>query len=389
MPAWPEILAAAALLPVVGGSVYALLCVGAAALFARRRDRPPAPVATWPPVSLIKPICGLEKDLAKNLRSACSQDYPAFQVVLSIQRPDDPALPLLRKLESEFGPERVSVVVADSAPVVNGKIQNLVGALAAARHDLLVISDSDVRLRPDYLRTIVAPLADPEVGCVCTLYRAVRAESWFERLELLTLNAEFIVSVIFASVTGASGFCLGASTALRRSTLAKIGGLEPLAEYLVEDYEMGRRIREQGFRFVLVPYFVDMMVDLSAPADWWRHQVYWDQNTKAARPIGFFATVLIRAVPFALLFAALRGFDPLGSTVLAATLAWRLITTAATLHLALRDREGLRSLALLPLRDLAGLASWLAALVKTHFVWRGYRFRLLRGGRIEPRNLAT
>jgi ceramide glucosyltransferase len=378
--------------PTLTGSIYAVLSAAAVLLFFHRARRAalPAAGAPLPPVSLLKPVYGLEKHLRENLRSACLQDYPQYQVVISVQRLDDPALPLVREIEREFGPARVTVAVSASEPVVNGKIQNLVGALAAARHDVLVISDSDVVLRPDYLRAIVVPLADPTVGYVCTLYRATRAARWFERLELLTLNADFVVNVIFASLTGASGFCLGASTALRRSTLEEIGGLDALADYLVEDFEMGRRIRARGRRGVLLPYITDTVVDLPSAAAWWRHHVYWDQNTRAARPGGFFASVLIRPLPCALLYAALRMFDDVGMLVLGTTLAIRLATAALVLGpRGLRDREGLASLWLLPLRDLAGLASWVLALSKRTFEWRGLVFGLTRDGRIVPREVST
>jgi ceramide glucosyltransferase len=318
------------------------------------------------------------------LASACELDYPDYEVILSAQRLDEPALPIMRRLAEEFGEGRLRVAVAASAPKMNGKVQNLEIGLAVARHDVLVISDSDVRLRPDYLRSIIAPLADPDVGYVCTLYRAVAAESWYERLELLTLNVDFTANLIFANVTGASGFCLGASTALHRRTLAAIGGLAPLAEYLAEDYEMGRRIRAMGLKGVTLPYFVDTMVDLQKVRQWWDHQVYWDQNTRSANPLGFFATVLTRSVPFAILFALIRIFDPVGLAVLAAALAVRLATAAFILRVGLDDREGLRSLWLLPLRDVVGLASWFVAQTRQNFVWRGNQFGLVQKGRIDP-----
>jgi ceramide glucosyltransferase len=378
------------LLPVVVGSVYGLLTAVAVHLFCRRR---PAPVADdspaeWPPVTILKPIYGLDKNLAANLRSTCAQDYPTYQVVLSAQRLDEPALPLLREIEREFGPERVTIAVADSKPVVNGRVQNLLIGLAAARYDILVTSDSDMLLRPDYLKTIVLPLRDPEVGCVCTLYRAAKADRWFERLELLSLNADFVANLIFARMTGASMFCLGASTALRRSTLEDIGGFEALRDYLVEDFELGRRIRERDLRMALPAYFVETIVDLKNPGEWWGHQVYWDQNTRAARPIGFFATIVVRSVPFGLAFACLRGFDPVGVSTFAAAVAIRLATTGVILQ-RIGDEEGLRSLGWMVVRDLAALVSWFVALTKKTFVWRGEEFQLTGDGRIVPRRATT
>jgi ceramide glucosyltransferase len=371
------------LVPVVGGSLFYMATQVTASLFFRS-EQGQATNTNQPPVTMLKPIYGLERNLERNLRSALSQDYPDYQVVMSVQRLDDPALPLLRRLEQEYGPERATVVAVQSEPVVNGKVQNLENGLSAARHDILVISDSDVFTPADYLARIAAPLRDADVGYVCTLYKGVDARSWYEQLELLTYNAEFIPSSVFAYRTGASGLCLGASVALRRTTLEAVGGLASLADYLVEDYELGRRILERGERMVLLPYFVDLTVDLDSAKSWWRHQIYWDQNTRAARPVGFAASVLTRAVPFALLYAALRLFDPLGLLILLAAIAVRLGTAAGN-ALLLRDRATLRALWLLPLRDLAGLLFWVLAMGKRTFVWRGYGFELARGGRIVPR----
>jgi ceramide glucosyltransferase len=374
------------LLPVVGGSLFYMATQVTASLFFRS-EQGQATNTNQPPVTMLKPIYGLERNLERNLRSALSQDYPDYQVVMSVQRLDDPALPLLRRLEQEYGPERATVVAVQSEPVVNGKVQNLENGLSAARHDILVISDSDMFTPADYLARIAAPLRDADVGYVCTLYKGVDARSWYEQLELLTYNAEFIPSTVFAYMTGASGLCLGASVALRRTTLEAVGGLASLADYLVEDYELGRRILERGQGIVLLPYFVDLTVDLDSARSWWRHQIYWDQNTRAARPVGFAASVLTRAVPFALLYAALRLFDPLGLLILLTALAVRLCTAAGT-ALVFRDRATLRALWLLPLRDLAGLLFWVLALGKRTFVWRGHEFELTRGGRIVPRTPA-
>ena len=378
---WPGL---ALLVPVGVGWFYSLLCLGAVLLYTRRRPARAPDGFPLPPVTILKPIHGLEKNLGRNLRSACRLDYPDYQVVFSVQRPDDPALPLLREIQQEFGPERVTVAITDSEPVVNGKIQNLLGGIKAARHPVVVISDSDMRLRPDYLRVLVAPLADPDVGCVCTLYRAVDADKWYEKLEHLSYNSEFIVNVIFADVSGAYDFCPGCSVAIRRRALEDIGGLEPLLDYLVEDFELGRRVNAAGYRTELAPYFVDTTVDLSRASEWWNHQVYWDQNTRAVNPVGFFFTFLIQPFPFALAFALWRGFDPLSWAVLGVTLAVRL-GTRAWIFRRIGDREGLRMLPWMPLRDLAGLASWLVALCKRTFVWRDIRFRLTRDGRIVPR----
>ncbi len=376
------------LAPTIGGSIYAVLCLLAVIRFRMHATLPPKRTFTeWPAVTVLKPVYGLEKNQRENLRSTCLQDYPEFQVVFSVQTPDDPVVPLLNEIQREFGEARVTVAIENRRPGTNGKINNMMGGLLHARHDILVISDSDVRLEPDYLKTIIAPLADPEVGCVCTLYKAACADTWFEKMELLTLNADFMANVVFANVTGASKFCLGASAALQRTTLEQIGGLEALADYLVEDYEMGRRIWVSGKRIAIVPYLVDTMVDLKSPSQWWSHQVYWDQNTRAARPWGFLATAVIRSTPFALLYALARLFDPIGMSVLAGALALRMVTAAVILGWGFGDREGLRNIGLLPVRDVLSLVSWFLALAKKTTIWRGSEFILTRDGRLVAREM--
>ncbi len=371
------------LIPAIGGSVYAVLCVLAVIRFRRRPAiLPQRSREQWPPVTVLKPVHGLEKNQRKNLRSCCLQDYPEFQVVFSVQDKEDAAIPLLKELQQEFGADQVTVAIENFRAGSNGKINNMIGGLQHARHDVLVISDSDVLLQPDYLKTIVAPLSDPDVGCSCTLYKAAGAETWFEKMELLTLNADFMANVLFAYISGASKFCLGASAALKRSTLEQIGGLDSLADYLVEDYEMGRRIWMLGKKVAVVPYFVDTIVDLKSPSQWWDHQVYWDQNTRAARPMAFFATALVRSVPFAILYAIARMGDATGLWTVAGAFTLRLISAAIILRWGLRDSEGLRSLGLLIFRDISSLATWLLAFTKRTTIWRGTSFVLTRDGRL-------
>jgi ceramide glucosyltransferase len=368
-------------IPVVGGSVFSLLCLWALHRFMRRA---PAPATYAPPVTLLKPVYGLERGLEENVLSFCHQDYPDLQIVLCVQRLDDPAVPILRTIAAAY-PERVTLVVQSSPPVLNGKVQNLVNGLAASRHEILIISDSDVRAAPDYVRTIVAPLVDPSAGYVCTLYRCGGAVRWYEKLELLGMEIDFLPSVVFSLVTGTSPFCTGASIAFRKTDLDAIGGMASLTEYLVEDYELGRRLAKLRGRFVVVPYLITLMVDFPSFRQWWHHQLYWDQNTWVVNQAGFTFTFLIRAVPFALALWLARGCDAFGLAVLAAAVGLR-VATAGVVAGYLRHKDARRALWLLPLRDVLGLVSWFLVLTRRSFVWRGHRFGLNRDGRIVPRN---
>ncbi|MDE5070919.1 MAG: glycosyltransferase [Trichodesmium sp. St16_bin4-tuft] len=384
MPTLVEILQIICLIPIISGCIYLILSVWTIRNFFRKTTTEiNATEKFQPPVTVLKPIRGIEKNLKSNLHTITIQDWPEYQVIYSIQDPQDSALPILDELQAEVDNQKISVVIDNKQAGANGKVNNLLGAIAQARHQIIIISDSDTNLKPDYIKNIISPLSNPNVGAVCTLFKVKSAYRWFEKMELLTINADFIPSVIFAAVTGASNACLGPSIAISRSTLQELGGLESLADYLVEDYELGRRVWTSGKKMVLLPYTIDVTVDLKNWQEWWTHQVYWDQNTYLARPWPFIATILIRAVPFAILFAIVRMGDLLGLGVLGFTLALRLFSAGITLK-ELKDVEGFQSLYLLPLRDTFGLMFWFLALTKRTVVWRGVKYKLVDHGKMVP-----
>ncbi len=368
------------LLPIFGGSIFSILCV----IATRRVLKLPLAAHHHEPVSVLKPCYGIDIGLEDNLRSFCEQDYASpFQVILCIQRPEDPCLPILRKLEAQY-PDRVEVVVHTSPPSVNGKVQNMVGGIAAARHDLLVISDSDVRVRPNYLSNIVAPFANKNMGYVCTPYVIVDTNSIAEELEALTFNSDFVPQILFSFWSKAAPFCLGASMALRKSALDQVGGMAAMAAYLVEDYEMGRRLLKTGATWTMVPHIVEMRIKLDHFKDYWSHQVYWDQNTRAANPAGFAATIITRAIPFSLLYLLCNPLSDIAVAILCAATLTRIISARLIME-QLGDTQWQSKLWLLPFRDCLALASWAMALVKRSFVWKGLRFGLTSDGRIQPR----
>jgi ceramide glucosyltransferase len=366
----------------IGMSCWFAAVIGA--LVFRSRSTRPRPKIFQPPVSLLKPVYGLEKHLLRNLRTACLQDYPNYQVVYSVQRSDDPAIPVLLALQHEFGVERVSVAIETVQVGLNGKINNLAGALPHARHEIIVISDSDVWLRPDYLSNMVAPLEDPAVGAVSSFFRATHAGPWYEQMELLTINADHFAIAMLGYLLRLADFCFGASTALRRQTLDEIGGLSVLGDYLVEDNEMGQRVLRTGKRLVAIPYVVDTMVDLSSAAEWWKKQTYWDQNTRAAVPGVFAASLVLRIIPLSILFAAMSGFDATGCAVILLAVGLRLLAASVVLSVALRDTPSLRSVWLVPIKDCLSLIWFVRAFVTRTVVWRGVQMGLTRDGRLHP-----
>lgn len=372
------------LIPVVCSAAYWILTAWAVARFFSRPVPARVAGARRPRVSLIKPVCGLERGLEENLATALDQDYPDYEVVFSVQRADDPALPLLERLKSKAPAGRVKVILDESCAGPNGRLCNILNATQRADGEVLVYSDSDMSLDRGYLEAVTAPLADPAVGVSCTMYRAWRASWLAERLELLSLNSDFVPAMIFAKETGAASACPGASQAIRREALEKIGGLAPMADSLVEDYDLGVAVQKAGLGIAFVPMVARTSIDLSGWTPWWRHQVYWDQNTRAANPVGHFFTVLVRGIPFAVLYALAGG--PNALAWLGGALAVR-IATFAYCAVKLGDDEGLSAVWLLPLRDLVGLVVWAASFAQRSVHWKGRVFTL-RGNKMVERSPA-
>ena len=365
------------LIPIICGSIFSVITVFTTKYFLKHslinED-------FTPPVSILKPVRGLEKNLENNLRSVVRQQYPNYQVIYSVQELDDPAYPILKKIQSELGKDFISVVISTVEEGANGKVNNLLGAIDEAKHEFLIISDSDTCLQNDYISNIIAPFIKGEVGCVCTPFKITKANNLFEKLEMLTINSDFMPSVIFAYVTGASNSCLGPSIAIHKSTLNSFGGLKSLANYLVEDYEIGKRVWTSGKSMILLPYIIDVVVDLKSWKTWWNHQVYWDQNTYLARPGAFVSTIFIRAIPFAIMFCLLKG-SMISLFVLIITILIR-VSSAFIVAQEMKDSESIKSLYLLPLRDLFGLIFWVLAFTQRTVMWRNNKYKLTRHGKM-------
>jgi ceramide glucosyltransferase len=315
-----------------------------------------------------------------NLPPTGAPDYQDYEVIYSVQGPDDPALEILQRISRSRPLCRVRIVLDEDAVGPSRRLSNTFNASKRAQGEVLVRSDSDMFLRADYLKAIAAPLSDPRVGIACTLYKAWRPANLFERLELLSINADFVPSLVFTVVTGVSLACTGATLAIRQSALDEIGWFMPLGHYLVEDYELGRRALQAGYRIHFVPYVADTGVDLKNFRELWRHRVYWDQNTKSVRPLGFFSTLLIRGIPFGFLYALLGG--PCGVRVLAGTIGIRMVTAAIN-AVFMKDTDCVKSIWLLPFCDFLGVASWLSSFVKMEIYVRGKRFFLKKGLLVE------
>ncbi len=355
--------------------------LGAAALAAIGFSRRASPQAVvQPAISVLKPLHGDEPGLYENLRSFVAQDYPAFQIVLGVNDRDDGAAPAARALIRDF-PGHDIALAADAPPTGgNGKVANLENMLPAARHDLLVLADSDMRVEPDYLAAVTAPLRDPRVGAVTCLYEGVPADRGvWSRLGALHINFGFLPGALVAEALGLGGGCFGATIALRRETLARIGGFARLRDELADDYKLGEAVRALGLRVVLSRYIVEARVSEPSFARLWRHELRWARTVRSIAPAGLLGSVLTQPVAIAGLGLLATRFGLTACVFLA--ISWGLRWASARL-IAGALGFSTAGLWLLPARDALSLAVFVASFFARRVVWRDRQYRVEPSGRV-------
>jgi ceramide glucosyltransferase len=357
---------------IAAGLYYLLAIVGALRWKANPR---PTQTRMSVPLSLLKPVHGRDPRFYVAIRSHAVQDYPEFEILFGVSDPGDPALPDIERLQREFPERRIEIVVAPTkAP--NAKAGVLAELARRARHSLLVVNDSDIVVEPGYLRAVAAPLEDERIGLVTCLYRA-EAESWPSRAESLSIATEFAPSVLMARLVGQAEFALGSTLALRAEVLGEIGGFEAITDYLADDYQLGRRITERGYRIALAPVVVATDFGAETWLDSWRHQVRWSRTIRTSRPKGYYGYIITQATIWALVAFAARQWWA-GAAALAVRVAAGVLVGARVL----RDRHVARNFWAIPLRDLFGFAVWLGGGFGRTVYWRDRKLRLLEGGRI-------
>jgi ceramide glucosyltransferase len=342
---------------------------------ARARTRRPES----PAISVLKPLCGEDLGLFDNLASFCRQDYPAWQIVFGVQAADDPAIAVVRRLMVEFPAADLALVVDAARPHANLKVANLQNMLPAARHDLVVIADSDMRVEPDYLAAVAAPFADPAIGLVTCLYRALPAAGTWSALAAMHINHGFLPQALVAAALGPQAGCFGATLALRRGTLTEIGGLAAIADALADDYALGAAVRRIGRKVALSPYIVDNIIVEPSLGALFRHELRWARTIRAVAPAGFLGLVITQ--PMVLALAALA----LGAQPLAAAAMLGVALSCRAIMVRMVDRAlGLPAtpLWLVPARDLLSFAVFIASFFIRTVAWRDRTFRIGPKGRL-------
>ena len=373
------VLAAACAALGVAGAIYFALAIWAARGF-RAEIKPVVDRKFTPPVSILKSLRGLDPHMYAAFRSHCLLDYPEYEVLFGAHDLKDPAVALVERLREEFPGKSVRIIHCPAALGPNGKVSNLVQMLGEARYEHVIINDSDIVVPRDYLLRVIAPFARADIGMVTSLYRGISGNTLWSRLEALGLSTDFAGGVLIArAMEGSISFALGATIATTKSVLRDIGGLEPLVDYLGDDYELGARAAAAGHRIALADTVVETTLPDYSFAEFWRHQMRWARNVKDRRPSQYIGLVVTFGLPFAIVAVLLQPFAWWPWVLLAIVAITRALTAVILGRGVLADPVVIKNLGLLPLRDFLALLIWIASFGGDTVEWRGLRFRLREG----------
>ncbi|MEP6883317.1 MAG: bacteriohopanetetrol glucosamine biosynthesis glycosyltransferase HpnI [Gammaproteobacteria bacterium] len=329
-----------------------------------------------PAVTILKPLCGVEPDTYECLRSFCDQAYAEFQVIFGVRDAQDPAVAVAKRLQKEFPDRDLQISIDRRRHGNSGKVSNLINMMPLARHEFLVLADSDVRVERDYLARIVGPLLDGGVGIVTCAYRGNPRHGIWSILGSLFINDWFMPSVRVAALIGSRSFAFGATIGIRREVLATLGGFDSVADQLADDYRLGELTRGLGLRTVLSDVVVETCVVDRSFGELVRHELRWLRTIRVLRPVSYGFCFVTCGVPVAILGACLAGGRPLAVDMLAITALARI-----ALHFSTRKRGAPASdLALLPLRDILLFSLWIWSFVTRSVHWREDRYLVERDG---------
>jgi ceramide glucosyltransferase len=382
-----------ALIGTLSSAVFLILAIVGVIRFrseARRQISCAPDDAHLPAISVLKPVHGLEAQLKENIESFFRQDYPDYEVLFAADEADDPALDVVREVCARY-PNIRSRVLITGTPWPNPVVYAFHCMAEAAAHDILVTTDSDVEVGPRYLREIVPPLLDPEVGMVTCVYRGKNAAGFFSGLTAIGMSVEMTAGVLVANLLEGMKFGLGPTTIVRKDSLASIGGYSELKDYIAYDFAIGNLIAKAGYQVVLSGHVIDHVVNQKSFRRMWQNQLRWAQTTRYSRPKGHFGSGLIFAIPYGLLgfaAAAALGHWRLGALLLGVAVLNRLAEAWLVGWMVVRDPQIQRAPWLYPLRDLLGFAVWFASYLNLRYVWRDSRFEL-KGTRIALRQTSS
>ncbi|MHB8174447.1 MAG: bacteriohopanetetrol glucosamine biosynthesis glycosyltransferase HpnI [Nitrospirota bacterium] len=340
------------------------------------------PEDNFPSITVLKPIKGAEDGLYENLKSFIEQDYPSFQVIFGVSSRSDPAYAVAERLVSEYPGKRVLLVETGPARSFNRKVSNLSAMYAFAEYDIILIADADMRVGKDYLSRVSEGFSEPSVGLVTCPYRGCYPKSLGAAFEALTINADFFPSVTVAERLEGISFALGATMAVRREALLRIGGFEVLKDFLADDYQLGNRIYKSGYELKLSRFVVDSVQGRESFGEYFTHQLRWGRTYRACRPASYFFAGLTKGTALAALFLIASGFSPAGWAVLLIDLALRNSLAVRLEKKYIKAPGALKYYWLLPVRDLVSALIWALSFTGSGVSWKGESFKINREGRM-------
>ncbi|HJY85479.1 MAG TPA: bacteriohopanetetrol glucosamine biosynthesis glycosyltransferase HpnI [Candidatus Acidoferrales bacterium] len=363
---------------------YYLLAIYSARRFflqARKGARPPDRFA--PPASILKPVRGLDRGAHENFASFCRVHYPEYEILFAVSDADDPAIPVIQKLMRDFPERSIRLLVGVENLGSSGKVCKLCRLVREARYDLLVISDSDVRVEPGYLRSIATLFRDTRVGAATTLFRGMETRGLIAELDCVGSSAEFCAGAIVARQLEGVKFTLGATMATTRERLAEIGGFEALVDHHSDDYELGKRIAARGYRVELVSEPVWMGFPPQAFREYVQHQLRWAIGLRHVRPKGHLGLLFAQGLPWSIAASAVAPSTAIAAAYLGGYVVLRFLMAWMVGVWGLQDPVLRRRLWLLPLRDALAFPIWLASFAFNRIRWRGLEFTVEKG-RLVP-----
>jgi len=337
-----------------------------------------------PPFSILVPLCGADFRAYENYASLCRQDYPKFEIIFGVADSTDSSLPVIAELQKNFPGIPIQLVISSKEIGPNPKVNNLNNMLSAAKHETLLMLDSDIKVGPDFLKTISEELPPNAEGLLTCLYRAGQAPGIPSKLEAIGITAEFAPGVLVAHMAGGISFAFGAAIAVSRRTLDAIGGFHKIAPYLADDYMMGNLARKAGLPVILSEYVVETVLSKLTLSGFLRHQLRWARGIRACAPLGHTGSVLTNGTVLSFLYFAFSGFSLFGFLVLASVAGLRILMAWRVGVRHLEDDILKKSLPLVPVRDFFSFFIWAGALFGTRVDWRNRVFRLEKDGRMRP-----
>ncbi|MGH9748057.1 MAG: bacteriohopanetetrol glucosamine biosynthesis glycosyltransferase HpnI [Candidatus Acidiferrales bacterium] len=373
MTAWGAIRGALLLVALAPFAYYVVAIFAARRFFGRRSSGGTASDFT-PPLSILKPIYGLDREAYENYASFCRQEYPEFEILFCVSDDRDPAVPVIQKLIQDFPACSIRLLVGSEPLGASDKVNKLCRLVREAHHEIVIVTDSDVRVEPGYLRAAAAPFQDPAVGGVTCLYRGLTDGSFAGGLEAMGNSADFAAGVLVHHLGAKINFMLGATMATTKKYLAEIGGFESLVDYFCDDYELGNRLAARGHRVELSTFPVSIVYPHETLAEAFRHQVRWNLSIRYSRPAGHLGLIFTQALPWAIVAAIVAPSAGIALAYIAAYVVLRVAMAWTVGVWGMQDRELRSKLALLPVRDAFAFLVWLASFLPQRIHWRGREF---------------